>query len=624
MNKMIFALFACLVLSSVFAADDPSNVKFVNFIQDGDVSKLIIEFDKPTFGERTHIKDDKQIILDIKNATAGKKFLRGMDTSEFSGSAVFVSPYKKPGSKNDLRFAIQLRDNVRSFIENKRNRIVLHIENRFGVFSKRKLEKSDVQVTGALSEEDKKLNIPKSGTVQDILENLTLSGVKKYVGKKISINVISVSYPEVLRMIADTSGFNIIIDDEINALPPLTLSLTNIPWDEALDTIMSLGKLVAKKHSNILTVQTETKARQEKQLEIERKNLNKIQEPMVTKIFPISFAKPEDIVTIISDYLTGGSQQPGVGGVTGGISGEQQGRAKVDKRTSNIIVRDTVEVIERIKKIVEVLDTETPQILIESKIVEVSDEYELRAGLGGASGLTASYNPIADLGNLGEETGVFSFSSAPTAGSPTVLSGAIQVYKRLTGLNFALDLMESETKGRIVSSPKIITQNNEAATITSDQVISVLTQQQPVQGGAVGGIQPLTTLETLTASLSLAVTPRVTNDGSINMKVDITKGSFGNQPDPRQPPPQTNNSMTTNVLVDNGSTIVVGGIHTTTEREVENGIPFLKDLPLIGWLFRNAYNPTSNKAELVVFITPRIINQEEAGLVNRDMEGLGI
>jgi len=627
MNKMIFALFTCLILSSAQSADEPSNVKFVNFIQDGDVSKLIIEFDKPTLGERTHITDDKQIILDVKNAVAGKKFLRGMDTSEFSGSAVFVSPYKKPGSKNDLRFAIQLRDNVRSFIENKRNRIVLHIENRFGVFSKRKLEKADVQVTGALSEEDKKLNIPKSGTIQDILENLTLSGVKKYVGKKISINVISVSYPEVLRMIADTSGFNIIIDDEINALPPLTLSLTNIPWDEALDTIMSLGKLVAKKHSNILTVQTETKARQEKKLEIERKNLNKIQEPMVTKIFPISFAKPIEIIAIISDYLTGGSTQ---GNSVQGVAGftEQQGRAKVDNRTSNIIVRDTVEVIERIKKIIEVLDTETPQILIESKIVEVQDEYELRAGLGGIGGLTGSYNPLQDLNTLGDQTGVFSFSTAPTKAAPTVLSGAIQIYKRLTGLDFALDLMESETKGRIVSSPKIITQNNEPATITSDQIISVLTQQQPQIGGVggnVGGVVgPLTSLETLTASLSLAVTPRVTNDGSINMKVDITKGSFGNQPDPTQPPSQTNNSMSTNVLVDNGSTIVVGGIHTTTEREVETGIPFLKDLPLIGWLFRNAYNPTSNKAELVVFITPRIINQEEAGLVNRDAEGLGI
>ena len=407
MKKLLFIL---LFSSFAFAASDVATVKSANFIQDGDVSKLILDFDKNVFAERTHIKDDKQIILDLKNVTAEKKFLRGIDTSEFSGSSVFVSPYKKPGSKNDLRFAIQLRDNVRSFIEKKRNRVILHIENRFGVFSKRKLEKADVQVTGALSEADKKLNSPKSGTIQDILANLTLSGIKKYIGKKISINVISVSYPNVLRMIADTSGFNIIIDDEIKNLPPLTLSLTNIPWDEALDTILSLGKLVGKKHSNILTIQTEAKARTEKKQEIERKNLNKIQEPMVTKVFPISFAKPDELIKIIADYLTGAS---GNGAPT---IGEQQGRAKVDKRTSNLIVRDTVEVIERIKKIIEVLDTETPQILIESKIVEVTDQYELRAGLGN-NGIQTGYNPIADLNNLGTETGTFTFSSAPSAGA---------------------------------------------------------------------------------------------------------------------------------------------------------------------------------------------------------------
>lgn len=621
--KQLITLVLFVTLFVAFPAsssEKASKIQDISFIQDGQVSKLIIVFDKETYAERTHIKDDKQIILDLKNVQADKKFFRGIDTSEFSGSSVYISPYKKPGTKNDLRFAIQLRDNVRSFIENKRNRIVLHIENRFGVFSKRKLEKADVQVTGAaLEESDKKLNIPKTDNVLDILENLTLSGVKKYVGKKISINVINVSYPAVLRMIADTSGFNIIIDNEINNLPPLTLSLTNIPWDEALDTILSLGKLVGKKHSNILTVQTETKAREEKRLEIERRNLNRIQEPMVTKIFPISFAQPAAIVTIISDYLTGSAGNGAAGGAAV-VGSDQQGRARVDERTSNIIVRDTVEVIERIKKIIEVLDTETPQILIESKIVEVTDRYELRAGLGG-QGIQAGYNPIQDLNTIGAETGTFSFSSAPTSGSPNVLSGVVSVYKRLTGLNFALQLMESETKGRIVSSPKIITQNNESATISSDQVRSFLVAAQADPNG---GIAPQTELTSVTATLSLNVTPRVTNDGSINMKIDITKGSFEPQIDPNTPPNQTNNAMSTNVLVDNGSTIVVGGIHTTTDEEVESGIPFLKDLPLIGWLFRSAYNPSSNKAELVVFLTPRIINQEEAGLVNREAGGLGI
>lgn len=617
MYKWIYILLFLFNFNVIAASGDPANVKSINFIQDGEVSKLIVDFDKEVFAERTHIKDDKQIILDLKNVVADKKFLRGIDTSEFSGSAVFVSPYKKPGSKNDIRFAIQLRDNVRSFIEKKRNRVVLHLENRFGVFSKRKLDKSEVNLsadTSKLNESNEKLNIPKSGSIEDILENLTLSGVKRYIGKKISINVIGVNYPELLRMIADTSGFNIIIDDEVGGLKPLTLSLTNIPWDQALDTILSLGNLVGVKHSNILTIKTSEKARQEKKIELEQKSLNKIQEPMVTKIFPLSFATPEDVVKIIGDYLTGAIIE-GTSQTTSNF--ESVGTAKIDARTNNLIVKDTVEVIERIKKIIETLDTETPQILIQAKIVEVSESYELRAGLG-AGGVTASYDPVQDATTIGADSGTFSFSTAPSRSSPSLITGSIDIYKRLTGLNFTLELMESESKGRVVSSPKIITQNNKKANITNSDVRSFLTTQTNDGGSTTSS------LTELTADLSLDVTPRVTNDGSISMQLAVNKGSFGLQVDSSTPPAQVTNSIETNVLVDNGSTIVIGGMFTTNSSTSESGVPFLKDLPLIGWLFKSSYNPNNSKTELIVFITPRVINQEEAGLVNRESEGLGI
>jgi type IV pilus assembly protein PilQ len=167
--------------------------------------------------------------------------------------------------------AIQLRENVRSILEQKNNRIVLSIENRFGVFSKTKLKKADEQtVTQAdIENSEIKVSVPKSNSIEDILENLTQSGVKKYVGKKISINVNQVPYQEILRMISDTSGFNIIIDDAVNSLAPLTISLTNIPWDQALDTILSLGDLVAFKTANILTIKTANQAREERARELE-------------------------------------------------------------------------------------------------------------------------------------------------------------------------------------------------------------------------------------------------------------------------------------------------------------------------------------------------------------------
>lgn len=571
----------------------PSILQGINFIQEGEVTKLIIDLNKRTFAERTHIKDDKQIILDLKNVDATEKQLRGIDTSEFSGSTVYISPYKKPGTKNDLRLAIQLRENVRSILEQKNNRIILSIENRFGVFSKTKYKKAKgVEIADSEVTEEEKINIPKSDSVEDILENLTQSGVKKYVGKKISINVNQVPFQEVLRMISDTSGFNIIIDDAVNGLPPLTISLTNLPWDQILDTILSLGDLAAYKTANILTIKTAIQAREERQRELESQNANRRQEPLVTKIFPVSFSNPKEMVTILNDYLT-----------------PDRGAIQIDQRTSNIIVKDTIEVIERMKRIIETLDTETPQVLIESKIIEATENYSFRAGLS-RGGLTFGYDPLIET--LPQDQGTFSFSSATDASNPTFIGATIQVFRRLQNLQFNLELMESEQKGRIISSPKIITQNNQAATITSNDTRNIRTVVLNNGGGSAENIQ------SITATLSLNVTPRVTNDGSISMNVSITKAGFIPPANPDEQTGTSNKTINTNVLVDNGSTIVLGGLYQTDTNEIVAGIPFLKDLPLIGWLFRNAYSPTRSRSELIVFLTPRIVNQEEAGLVNRE------
>jgi len=595
MNKL-FILCMLIILNNAFAAS-PAKIESINFLQEGEVSKLIIDVAGDIIAERNHIKSDKQIILDLKNVYTDQKNMRGIDTSEFSGSAVFVSPYKKPGTKNDIRFAIQLRDNVRSFIEKRKNRIILHIENRFGVFTRAKLKKAEEQSfsTQDVSEtaSNEKINVPKSNSLDDILENLTQSGVKRYVGRKISLNVNNLVYPELLKMIGDTSGFNIIIEDEVNKLPPLTINLTNLPWDQVLDTVMDLGKLVAVKHGNILTIKTENKAREERRRELDEQKTTKTLEPLVTKIFPISYATVADIQTVLTQYST-----------------QKRGSITPNERTQSLIVKDTVETIERMKKIIEVLDTQTPQILIQAKVIEASENYTFRAGLNG-NGVQFGYDPFGDVG---DNAGSFQFSSITTEGAPGLMNASITVFKRLTDLKFRLDLMESESKVKIISSPKVITENNKAATITSSDARNFITTTSGANGVANSEIT------SVTATTSLNVTPKVTNEGSILMQVSVTKSGFGPQTDPTRPPATTSNNITTNVMVDNGSTIVIGGIYSTSDSETESGIPFLKDLPIIGWLFKSAYNPVKGRSELVVFLTPRVINQEEAGLVNREME----
>lgn len=589
--KIGILLFSLLLSFGLFAQE----IKNVNFVQEGEVSKLIIETDQDVFAERFHVSEDKQIILDLKNVKVSPKLLRGIDTSEFPGSAVFISGYKKPGSTNDIRFAIQLRDNVRSMLDLKNNKIILNIENRFGVFSQHKIRTSE-GIPGAAGkiEDSVGFNIPKSNSLEDILENLTMSGPKKYIGKRISINVKEIPVPDLLNMIADTSGFNIIIDQEISKLPALSLTLTNVPWDQALDTIMDLSKLVADKNANILIIKTLGQASKEKEEELKNTALKAGLEPLVTRVFLINYAALADMSKIVQDYLT-----------------PQRGTMQNDERTNSLIVKDTVDSIERIKKIIETLDTQTPQILIEAKIVEANENYSKSIGL--SNGVKFGYDPVSPIG---VSTGPgFSFSST---GGPAI-GATIGVYKRLLGLDFKLQLLESEAKGRVISTPRVVTQNKKTATITSSQQTSFRIQQAATTTGPA-----LATFENISATLNLTVTPQVTNDGAISMQINLAKSSFGTRPSDDAPPNMNSRNITTNVLVDNGSTVVIGGLYQTDSLDTISGIPFLKDLPLIGWLFRTPKSNVTQKNELIIFMTPRIINEEQAGLSDRQATNAGL
>jgi type IV pilus assembly protein PilQ len=590
--KKGFFLFTLVMSFGLFAQE----ITNVNFVQEGEVSKIIIEVDKDVYAERFHVSEDKQIILDLKNVKVSPKLLRGVDTSEFPGSTVFFSGYKKPGTTSDVRFAIQLRDNVRSMLETKGNKIVLNIENRFGVFSQHKIRSNDSNALkgNQVVEDSIGLNIPKSNSIEDILSNLTMSGPKKYIGKRISINVKEIPVSEILNMIADTSGFNIIIDQEVTKLPPLTLTLTNVPWDQALDTIMNLSKLVADKNANILIMKTLAQASSDREDQLKTNALKEGLDPLVTRVFLINYATLADISKITKDYLT-----------------PVRATMQSDERTNSLIVKDTVESIERIKKIIETLDTQTPQILIEAKIVEATESYSKSIGL--QQGVNFGYDPVTPIGNPAGPG--FSFS---TAGAPA-LGATIGVYKRLLGLDFKLQLLESESKGRVISTPRVVTQNKKAATITSSNQTSFRVQQPATATGPA-----ISTFQNISADLTLSVTPQVTNDGAISMQVNLSKASFGTIPEAGAPPNINSRNITTNVLVENGSTVVIGGLYQTDTLDTVSGIPFLKDLPLVGWLFRTPKATSTNKNELIIFMTPRIINQEQSGMSERQATGSGV
>ncbi|MCK5884538.1 MAG: type IV pilus secretin PilQ [Bacteriovoracaceae bacterium] len=603
--KKGFFLTSVLILScNLFAGE----LQFIHFKQEGEVSKLELEFsDDNIVANKFHNGEDKQLIIDLKGTSASERVIRGFDTSEFTGSIVYVKAYSKKTSPTDLRVALQLRENVRSLMQKRGNRLILTVENRFGVFTQNKIEAEG----GSTEVSDKgggavRIHIPRSDSIQDILANITMSGPKKYIGKKISLNVKSISVEDILNMVAESSGFNVIITDEVRRLPALTLTLTSIPWDQILDTILTLNKLVAQKNGAILLITSLEKATKEKKLEIEALKLTKKEEPLVTKVFPLSFGTTKDMGTIVKNYLT-----------------KDRGALSSDERTNSLIVRDTADTLEKIRKIIEVLDTQTPQVLIESKIIEVNEDYSRNIGL--KNGIKFGYDPVGESGGaslaaVGQapEGGAiggpgFSFSSAPSATSAMMMGLKIGRYSRLVGLDFELELMENEEKGKVIASPKVITQNKKKAVIKSTEYLPYLSQTDSESG----------TVEwkELEASMDLTVTPQITNDGSIILEVELSKQEFKSIPSTlAKPVARTARNVKTNVLVDNGNTVVIGGIYKEINTSAHSGIPFLKDIPIIGWLFRSPDRINRSKSEMVIFITPRIINQEEAGLIDQNVE----
>lgn len=585
-----------LLLLFVYSASAYSAfLEKIEFKQFGEISRLEFNFNEnEVTAEKFSNSENRQIVVDLKGVQADPKVLRGFDTSEFPGAIVYVSAYPKGGEGQDVRIAIQLRDNVRSILKRGLKKVYLDIENRFGVFTQAQLleegeqEQEETKVFSA-----DKLLIPKSQSIEDILENLTLSGKKKYIGKKISINVRDMQVENILKLIADASGFNIIMTQEVKRLPPLTLNLTNVHWDQALDTLLGVNKLVAKKNGIILMVTTLEKATRDKELEVKAKQVAIEEEPLVTKVFAISYAATTDLIKILNNYTT-----------------KDRGSITEDQRINALIVKDTAEVVEKMRKIIETLDTQTPQVLIEAKIVEVTEEYAKDIGL--QNGISFGYDPVGATSGVSDEGPGFSFSTAPSAGDEgrSLFGLVITRFKRLTDLSFSLQLMESESKGKVIASPKVITQNKKTATLTtSDETSFSVTNTT--------GTTTTQSFENAAATLNLTVTPQVTNEGSISLEINLNKEQFGVRPSNAAPPNKQSRALTTSVLVDNGSTIVLGGIYNFTKTENHSGIPFLKDIPLIGWLFRTSYNPKTTKSEMVIFMTPRIINQEEAGLVDR-------
>ncbi|MGI4721071.1 MAG: type IV pilus secretin PilQ [Janthinobacterium lividum] len=446
--------------------------------------------------------------------------------------------------------------------------------------------------------------------------NRLAQGTTGYRGEKLSFNFQSVDVRAALQAIADISGLNIITSDSVTG--NLTLRLKDVPWDQALDVVLQAKGLDMRKNGNVLWIAPKDELLTKEKLELEQRAQIADLEPLRSEIFQLNYQKVESFRTVFGLDASGAASADSKGRVL-----SRRGSAIIDPRTNQLFVTDIASKIEDIRKLIQKTDVASKQVLIEARLVEANDGFsrnlgaklgfaDLRTLRGGDSGWQVKGNErVAIGGNLtgvGQITGQTpdtgdGYTNSTMVNLPAAAIGGVDASSLAFSLfssaanrflNLELSALEADGKGKIISSPRVVTEDKQIAVI--EQGIEL-----PYQVATSSGATSITFKK---ANLRLEVTPQITPDGNVVLEVDVNKDSKGEET--RAGPAINTQHVKTKVMVENGGTVVLGGIYQQTERNNETKVPLLGDVPVVGYLFKTT-GRENTKTELLVFITPKIV-----------------
>ena len=441
-----------------------------------------------------------------------------------------------------------------------------------------------------------------------------------YAGEKLSLNFQNIEVRALLQVIADFTNFNVVTSDTVTG--NVTLRLKDVPWDQALDIILQAKALGLRKSGNVILIAPKDELNAKEKIELEAKVQVAALEPVRTQSFQLNYAKAEDI----AKGLSGQGASGGGGGTTTRIL-SARGSVISESRTNQLFVSDIPSKLEEIQTLIAKIDIPVRQVLIESRIVVADDSFgrslgvklgasDLRGVNGGVPGYSIGGGTRATIGGnlnaVGSQTlqngSSVSYSDTNFVNLPATGQGgfdaasfALSLFSATANrfLNLEISALEADGKGKVVSSPRVITADQQKAIIEQGEEI-------PYQVATSSGA---TSIVFRKANLKLEVTPQITPEGNVILDVDITKDSRGLS----APAGFAINTkhVKTQVLVENGGTVVIGGIFEQLEREDVSKVPLLGDIPYLGYLFKTKTR-SSNKTELLIFLTPKVVSDRTA------------
>jgi type IV pilus assembly protein PilQ len=403
-----------------------------------------------------------------------------------------------------------------------------------------------------------------------------------YSGERLSLNFQDIEVRSVLQLIADFTGINVVVSDTVGG--SLTLRLKNVPWDQALDIILKTKGLAMRQTGNVMLIAPSEEIAAREKLELESQKQIEELEPLYSEFIQINYAKADTIASLLKSPET--------------TLLSDRGMVTTDERTNTLLVQDTAAKLVEIRKLVARLDIPVRQVLIESRIVVANNDFSRDLGIKFGMSKNSTFDNgdkfYSVSGSQGARNLLVDLPVASTSGIGLALGKVDGSFL----LDLELSAMEAEGHGEVISNPRVLTSNQKAAYIETGTEVPY---QESTSSGA-------TSTSFKKAVLSLQVTPQITPDDRIFLDLVVNKDSVGEETSDGIPTIDTN-EIGTQVLVDNGETLVLGGVYEQENRKTVNRVPFFGELPLVDWMFKSTVR-TNNKAELLIFVTPKIVKED--------------
>lgn len=547
-------------------------VESVDFKKVNGVARLTISSSARAEYSVKESQDGKTMVVDLKGATISDELSRTLDATKLNTPVASISSYQESVKPATVRVLVKLTDKAQYDV--KEDNGTLKVE--FSAAPKVAVEEVDRTVV----EEG-----PRKG----------------YTGKRIDLDMMDANVSDVLRLLAEVSNLNIIASDDVKGT--ISLRLKNVPWDQAFDVILKSKDLDSIREGNVIRVAPAAKIRQEKESFLAARKAQEKLENLDIRFISVNYANASDLTKQVQGVLS------------------ERGSVTTDSRTNTLIVKDVKSGITAAENLIKKLDTRIPQVLIEARIVEATKDFSRDLGIQwgvdyqtggnprtntfGSTTTPGQTPPVHTSPSFATSSGAQNFAvNVPATAANTF--GALGFVLGNAGSNpLILDLRlsagESEGRLKTISRPRITTMDNKEAKIEQGESI-------PFETTSSSGTQTIF----IDANLSLTVTPHITPDGSVLMKIKASRNSIGNFRTSSGQPSINKKESTTDVLVRDGETTVIGGIVVSTNNENSKGIPLLKDIPVLGWLFKNN-STTDSQQELLIFITPTIVKDKIVG-----------